>query len=146
MRGVSANAVLFADKITVLLKDVSASDKVRDMIDAGCLDALLQVIEEAPTNVLFILANASGDPASHPFFFSGRFSFERFLEYPEAREELLRLILNLTYQPFPCSMCLTKLNLAAILASDTIVKDKNRSHQLLLEKIQRNLQVNNRKK
>jgi len=103
---------------------------------------MVAVDDESAPNVCFILANAARDPSSHPFFFSGRFSFEPFLECRGAHEEMLRLALNLTYQRFPCKMAISKLHLLEILERD-FAKERDLDNLLLIEKIQRNINVNN---
>ena len=132
------------DKILALLREVSSSDKVEDLIAARCLDALVTegVAQTHAESVLFILANAARSPSSHKFFFSGRFSFERFIDFSEAatRRELLRLMLNLTYDKFTCSLCVQRLKLMEML--DIASKDTDRQNLLLVEKIQHNVHMN----
>ena len=132
------------DQILALLCQVSASDKVEALIAARCLDALVteSVVRTNAENVLFILANAARSPSSHKFFFSGRFSFERFIDFTDAatRRELLRTMLNLTYSKFPCTLCVQELKLMAMLAVAS--KDTDRQNLLLVEKIQHNVNMN----
>lgn len=127
-------------KILNLLRDLSASDKVIGIIEGGCLDALLTVIASDAESVLFIYANAARNPASHRFFFSGRFSYEPFLKSNDekTRNELLRLMLNLTYDRFASQMSVSKLNVRQALSSLSY-SEKNRDNLLLIEKVQRNL-------
>jgi hypothetical protein len=71
------------EKMIILLKKSSGTDDVRKIIVSGCLDALLPHVRDE--RVLFVFANASADPKSHPFFFSGRFSLLELLPYEAGR-------------------------------------------------------------
>jgi hypothetical protein len=73
------------ERTIILLKKSSGTDDVRKIIVSGCLDALLPHVRDHSESVLFVLANASSDPKSHPFFFSGRFSLLELLPYEAGR-------------------------------------------------------------